>query len=404
MLKDYIVIAFGSMRKRFLRTLLTMLGIFIGIAAVVSLISLGQGMQNAINAQFAGIGSDKIIIQAATAGMGPPGANVANPLTKDDLELVSRTSGVKASFGRLLRSVSAEYQGESENLFVASMPDVEPDRQLSIDTNTLRVEQGRMLKPADRGKIIVGNNVWAGKQFDKDVTIGSKIYLNGKQFEIIGLMPKIALNIDMAVFMNEEDAREILNEKETLSMIVAQVDANGDMAKVSDRIEREMRRDRHLKEGYEDFTVQTSQELIDSVNTILGVVQAVFIGIALISLLVGGIGIMNTMYTAVLERKRDIGVMKAIGARNRDVMLIFLLESGLLGMAGGGIGVIIGMALSKSVEIIAKGVIGNLIQASFPWYLIVGALAFSFLVGMLSGAFPARQASRLPPVEALRGE
>jgi putative ABC transport system permease protein len=404
MLKDYLVIAFGSMQKRFLRTSLTMLGIFIGIAAVVALISLGQGMQNAINAQFAGIGSDKIIIQAATAGMGPPGANVASPLTKHDLDLVSRTSGIKASFGRLLRSVSADFQGESENLFVASVPDVEPDRQLSIDTNTMKVEQGRMLKPADRGKIIVGNNVWAGKQFAKDVTIGSKFTLNGKQFEIVGLMPKIALNIDMAVFMNEEDAREILNEKEEYSMIVAQVDANSDIAKVSDRIERAMRRDRHLKEGYEDFTVQTSQELIASVNTILGVVQAVFIGIALISLLVGGIGIMNTMYTAVLERKRDIGVMKAIGARNSDVMMIFLLESGLLGMAGGAIGVLIGMGLSKSVELIAKGIIGNLIQASFPWYLIAGALAFSFTIGVVSGTFPARQASKLPPVEALRGE
>ena len=404
MLKDYLVIAFGSMQKRFLRTSLTMLGIFIGIAAVVSLISLGQGMQNAINAQFSGVGSDKIIIQAATAGMGPPGANVAVPLTKHDLELISKTAGVKASFGRILRSASAEYQGETDNLFIASMPDEEPDRQLSIDTNNIKIEQGRMLKPADRGKIMVGNNVWAGKQFSKDVTIGSKITLNGKQFEIVGLMPKIALNIDMAVFMNEEDAREILNEKETYSIIVAQVASNDDVTKVSDRIERAIRRDRHEKEGFEDFTVQTAQELIASINTILGVVQAVFIGIALISLLVGGIGIMNTMYTSVLERKHDIGIMKAIGARNIDVMMIFLLESGLLGMAGGGIGVLIGIGLSKSVEYIAKGVIGNLIQASFPWYLIVGALAFSFIIGMLSGTLPARQASRLPPVEALRGE
>ncbi len=404
MLTDYLVMAFGSMRKRFLRTSLTMLGIFIGIAAVVSLISLGQGMQNAINAQFSSIGSDKIIIQAATAGMGPPGANVAGTIGKHDLDIISRTAGVKAAFGRLLRSVSAEYQGEAENLFVASMPNTEPDRQLSIDANNLRVEKGRMLKQADRKKVVVGNHVWTGKQFSKEITIGSKIFLNGKQFEVIGMMPKIAMNIDRAVFMNEEDAREILGEKEAFSVIVAQAAPNEDITKVADRIERTMRRDRHLKEGYEDFTIQTSKEIFDSVNTILGVVQAVFIGIALISLLVGGIGIMNTMYTAVLERKRDIGIMKAIGARNSDVMIIFLLESGLLGMTGGAIGILIGAGLSKSVEIIAAGMIGNLIKASFPWHLILGALAFSFLVGMVSGALPARQASKLPPVEALRGE
>ncbi len=404
MLKDYFLIAFGSMRKRFLRTSLTMLGIFIGIAAVVSLVSLGQGMQNAINAQFASIGTDKVIIQGATAGFGPPGSNTAGIIDKHDLELVKKTQGVSRATGRLLRSVTLEYDGETNNPLILSMPEDSEDRALAIEANNLRVEQGRMLKTSDSGKIVLGNNNWDTKRYAKQPEVGSKMTLNERQFEVIGLMPKIAVNIDMTILINEEDAREILDEKEQHSMIVAQVSANEEPSKVAERISRTMRRDRHQKEGFEDFTVETSEEVIDSVNTIIGVVQAVFIGIALISLFVGGIGIMNTMYTAVLERKRDIGVMKAIGARNRDVMLIFLLESGLLGMTGGAIGILIGMGLSKSVEVIARGVIGNLIQASFPWYLIIGALAFSFIVGMLSGVLPARQASLLPPVEALRGE
>ena len=147
--------------------------------------------------------------------------------------------------------------------------------------------------------------------------------------------------------------------------------------------------------------MQTSEELIKSVNTILGVVQAIFIGIAAISLLVGGIGIMNTMYTSVLERTHDIGIMKAIGARNSDILSIFLLESGLLGLAGGAIGVLLGVGLSKLVEYFGSQSVGML-QASFSWHLIGGALAFSFIVGMISGALPARQASRMHPVEALR--
>ncbi|MEM2916484.1 MAG: ABC transporter permease [Candidatus Woesearchaeota archaeon] len=404
MLKDYLIIAFGSMRKRFLRTSLTMLGIFIGIAAVVSLISLGQGMQDAINAQFASIGTDKIIIQGATAGFGPPGSNTAGIIDKHDLDIVKRTAGVKRAAGRLLRTVTGEFEGESDNILALSMPEEPEDRALAEEANNLRVEQGRMLKPDDRKKAVVGNNIWNSKKFSKKMTIGSKLLLNGEKFEIIGLMPKIATNVDMVVLINEEDAREIMNEDEQFSMIAAQVVPGEAPSKVADRISRAMRKDRHQKEGFEDFTIKTSEEVIKSVNTILGVVQAVFIGIALISLLVGGIGIMNTMYTAVLERKKDIGIMKAIGARNRDVMLIFLLESGLLGMAGGAVGIVIGMGLSKTVEIIATGIIGNLLKASFSWYLIVGALAFSFLVGMISGVLPARQASRLPPVEALRGE
>ncbi len=404
MLKDYLVIAFSSMRKRFLRTSLTMLGIFIGIAAVVSLISLGQGMQDAINAQFASIGTDKIIIQGATAGFGPPGSNTAGIIDKHDLDIVKRTPGVSRAAGRLLRTVTVEFEDESDNLMVLSMPEEPDDRALAEEANNLRVEQGRLLKPADRKKVVVGNRVWNSKKYSEKMAIGSKLLLNGEKFEVVGLMPKIAANVDMVLLINEEDAREIMNEEDQFSMIAAQVVPGETPSKVADRISRAMRRDRHQKEGFEDFTIKTSEEVIESVNTILGVVQAVFIGIALISLLVGGIGIMNTMYTAVLERKKDIGIMKAIGAKNSDIMLIFLLESGLLGMAGGAVGILIGMALSKAVEIIATGIIGNLLKASFSWYLIAGALAFSFLVGMVSGALPARQASRLPPVEALKGE
>jgi putative ABC transport system permease protein len=224
------------------------------------------------------------------------------------------------------------------------------------------------------------------------------------QFEVVGLLDKIGAGRDDAIIMNEEDMRDLLDEPDQFSAIVAQA-ADGEVpAEVADRVSRAIRRDRHQKVGFEDFTVETSEELIGAINTILGVVQAVFVGIALISLLVGGIGIMNTMYTSVLERTRDIGVMKAIGARNGDVMLIFLMESGLLGMSGGVIGVLIGAGLSKMVEFAAQGFIGNVLQASFPWYLIVGALAFSFGIGVISGVFPARQASKLPPVVALRGD
>jgi len=130
----------------------------------------------------------------------------------------------------------------------------------------------------------------------------------------------------------------------------------------------------------------------------------VLIGIATISLLVGGIGIMNTMYTAVLERTREIGIMKAVGAKNQDIMLIFLLESGTLGLIGGTIGVVLGIGLAKGVEIMAEYGGFGLLKASMSPSLILGALAFSFVVGSISGLLPARRASQLQPVEALRYE
>lgn len=400
MISDYFSLALGSLRKRFLRTLLTMIGIFIGIAAVVSLISLGQGMQSAINAQFASVGTDKVLIQGASAGFGPPGQNTAGSVTEDDLNLVEDVSGVKLAAGRLFQSVNAEYSGQTKIVFGVSLPERDDRRELIAESMNLEIAEGREPKSGDSGKILVGN-AYADEFFTKEVRIGSKIMINDKKFEVVGIAEKSGRFDDM-IFMNEEDLREILGEEDKFNIIVAQTDPGADTDDVSEKISKKMRRDRNQKEGFEDFTVETSQELIDSVNLILGVLQAIFIGIAAISLLVGGIGIMNTMYTAVLERTREIGIMKAVGARNGDILMLFLVESGILGLTGGGIGVLIGMGLSKLVELASRQAIGGLIQAHFPITLIIGALAFSFLVGTISGLFPAIQASKLQPVEAFR--
>src|SRR5574341_1247825 len=398
MLKDYFVIALGSLKKRFLRTSLTMLGIFIGIAAVVALISLGQGMQAAINAQFASIGTDKITVQGVQAGFGPPGQNTAGKVTESDLDLVRSVPGVKRAAGRLLRSVNVELADEVDVLFAGSVPEESEDRDLVVESLDINIAHGRMLKPGEKGKLIVGEHLWTEKHFPKDIVVGTRLLINGKAYEVVGLLDKGAAFINSAILLNADDLEQLTNSGDELSAIVAQVVPGEVPSDVADRVLRAIRRDRHQKEGFEDVNVETSEELIDSINTILGVVQAVFIGIAAISLLVGGIGIMNTMYTSVLERTRDIGIMKAIGARNSDVLWIFLLESGLLGMAGGVVGIALGIGLSKLVEFIGQGFAGSLLKASFPLSLILGALAFSFVIGAVSGVFPARQASKLPPV------
>ncbi len=404
MWKDYFFIAFGSLRKRFLRTSLTMLGIFIGIASVVALISLGQGMQNAINGQFASIGTDKVTVQGADAGFGPPGQNTAGVIDESDLRIVRSTQGVDRAAGRLLKSVTTEFNDEVRVIFASSLPHDVEGRDLVEDSLNLELFSGRLLKSADSGKIVLGNGVWT-EAFDEQIVVGDKIILNGKTFDVVGVLDKGAAFANDALFLNERDMRDIVDvNNDEFSMIVSQVSPGAVPSEVADRVERAMRRDRGQKEGFEDFRVSTSEELINSINTILGVVQAVFIGIAAISLLVGGIGIMNTMYTSVLERTREIGIMKAIGARNSDILWIFLLESGLLGMAGGAIGVVLGMGMSKAVELAGRQVLGDLLTASFPLWLIVGALMFAFVIGCISGVFPAKEASSKSPVDALRGD
>ena len=399
---DYFRISIGSLKNRSLRTWLTMIGIFIGVAAVVALISLGEGMKAAVNSQFSSVGTDKIIVQGASAGFGPPGQNTAGIVDKDDLELVRKVSGVSRAAGRIFRSMSLEHSGGKIVTFGASIPEKQDDRELVIEANNIKVEQGRMLKAGEKRKLLVGNHLWTTRHFPKDVLLGSKIKVNDVDFEVVGVLKKIGAGRDEVVFMNEEDLREIVDEKTEYNALIAQ--AQDIPSIVADRILNAIRRDRHQKEGFENVTVETSEDIIKSINTVLGVVQAVFVGIALISLLVGGIGIMNTMYTSVIERTREIGIMKAVGGRNEDVLWIFLIESGLLGLSGGIIGVLIGMGLGKIVEYFAKGMLGSVLKASVSWELVAGVLAFSFAVGMVSGALPARQASKMPPVDALRRE
>jgi putative ABC transport system permease protein len=201
-----------------------------------------------------------------------------------------------------------------------------------------------------------------------------------------------------------ETARELFNEPKLDSMLIAQTEKGVEPARVGKEVNKKLRDRRNQKEGEEDFLVQTPEQLQATFGSILAVLQIVVIGIAAISLLVGGIGIMNTMYTSVVERTREIGIMKAVGARNSDVWLIFLTESGMLGLVGGTLGVLVGVSLAYAAQLAAAANGLELFKANFEPALIIGALLFSFVVGAVSGTLPARQAASLKPADALRYE
>jgi putative ABC transport system permease protein len=393
-----------NLRQRSLRSWLTMIGIFIGIAAVVALISLGQGMKVAISAQFVGLGADTITVQAAGGGFGPPGSYQASLITDDDLRAIKRTQGIDAAFGRLIEAVSVKVDDNQYFGYLVSLPEEMEDYRLSLVVPTkLETDKGRMVVPGDGNRLVIGNDLSTKDRYGKRLRVGDKITVQDTDFEVVGVLKKTGNpQYDGTLFASEDAVREVTGEPEKLGIILAKADTGVSVDAAVANIEKELRREREVEKGEEDFSVESSQDILKSLNKILGAVQAVLIGIAAISLLVGGVGITNTMYTAVLERTKEIGVMKAIGARNSDVLTIFLIESGLLGMAGGAIGVAIGMGLAFMVQAIAAQVWGTaLIEAHFSFLLIFGSLAFSFIVGAIAGLTPARQAAKMHPVEAL---
>ncbi len=404
MLKDYFIFSVKSLRKRKLRSWLTMIGIIIGITAVVSLIGIGQGLKVAISSQFGDIGTDKLAVMAS-GGMGPPGTGVVTPLTKDNVKKIEQVNGVKTAVGRLVRSGKLVYNDHAMFGMAGSMAEG-TDRKLIEDTLNLEAEDGRLLRDGDSKKTVLGSNLGEEEAgFGKQIVVGSKVFIQDEAFEVVGLLEKKgSFLIDGIVLVEEDDLRKILDiPNEEYDVIAVQVQPNADIKEVQENIEKLMRKERDVKKGEEDFTVQTPQAVLAQVNSTLFAVQLFVYIIAAISIVVGGIGIMNTMFTSVLERTKEIGIMKSIGARNSTVFSLFFIESGLIGSIGGIIGAIIGVSVAMGLAFVGRLALGSeLIRAEISVWLVLGSIFGSFLLGSIFGVIPAVNASKLNPVDALR--
>ena len=400
---DSFILAIKNIRHRRLRSWLTMIGIFIGIAAVISLIGLGEGLRGTITSQFGFLGSDVLSVQAEGLGMaGPPGTGVIDPLTTDLTKKIEKVPGVETAFNRYVESGTLEFRDKYGIGFAASVPEGE-HRKIFEEMSNLKAEQGRLLKDGDGRRIVLGNS-FADEDFF-GVKAGDRVLLNDIKYEVVGILEKKgSFMVDMAVFVNENILIDDLGaDREKVNIIAVKVKDVNDIDKVQEDIEKLLRKERGVKEGEEDFSVQSPQATLESLNDILFGVQLFVTIIAVISLLVGGIGIMNTMYTAVIERTKEIGIMKAIGAKNMDVFSIFFFESGFMGFVGGLIGIALGLGIAYGLAFAGRLILGvDLIQAHVSITLIIETLVFSYVLGTLFGVLPAVRASRLRPVESLR--
>ncbi|MFP4424101.1 MAG: ABC transporter permease [Candidatus Woesearchaeota archaeon] len=403
MILDLFRVSLRNLARRRTRSYLTMIGIFIGIAAVVSLIGLGEGLRTAITSQFGFLGTDMLTIQAKGVTAGPPGTGAATPLEQDLVREIEDVDGLETVFGRYITSAKTEVDDFSFVSFVGSIPNDEARRTFERMFN-LEAEKGRLLKDGDNNKVMLGNDFMESTSNRDGLRVGDSITIKDKEFEIVGFIEKKgSFTVDSIVFMNEDTMKDLFEIDETVDVIIAKARDVDDIPKIKEDIEKVLRKERDVDLGDENFEVQTPEGTLETLNSTLFAVQLFVTIIALISILVGGIGITNTMYTSVLERTKEIGILKSIGARNSMVFSIFLMESGLLGMMGGLIGILLGLSLAYGLAGIARVTLGiDMIQAQVSLLLIAGSLVFSFLIGTISGALPAYQASKKNPVDALR--
>ena len=404
-MKDYFILALKNLKHRGVRSWLTLLGIFIGVTAVVSLISLGAGLQAAVDAQF-GISSTQVIsIQAGGVNsFGAPGSGVVNKLTTADADAIERISSVEMAIPRNLETVRVEFNDRLSIMSAISIPYGE-EKKRGWEVMDLEAEKGRLLQDSDLKKVVLGNNFYLDSNgFDRGVETGEKILINDEKFEVVGILKKKGSFIfDSAILINNDILEDLTGYGDEVDLIVAVVKDGDLMDRAAADIEKLLRNRRDVDEGEEDFEISTPEAMMETVNSVLGGVQAFIVIIASISILVGALGIVNTMTTSALERRKEIGIMKAIGATNGQVFIQFFFESGMLGLVGGLVGIVFGTLIGVVGVVGINRFLGAELSPIIDFILIGGALVGSFVIGAIAGIVPAMNAANQNPVEALRG-
>jgi putative ABC transport system permease protein len=318
-------------------------------------------------------------------------------LNEDNIDMVESVNGVEIAIGILFKSVPIKYK--KENLIGSVMGIRSKDTEnIFSEMKVFEIDRGRYFKSGERGVAFLGKKA-AENLFEKEVNIGDSLYVKGEKFRVIGILKSTANNQrDNAVFIPMEQLREITGSKDALTMIFAKVSDTSKIEEIAEKIEEEL--DEEYGEGY--YQATTSQQIAENVGSIFAILSFVLGGIASIALIVAGVGIANTMFTSVMERTKEIGVMKSIGATNYNVMEIFLVESALIGFFGGAIGSILGLLISQIITVAAGSFLPVPFKAVVTIEMIIMSLLFSFFVGIVSGIWPARRAAKLQPVDALR--
>jgi len=400
MKKQAIKYSLNNLKQRKTRSLFTIISILVGITTIFIFISFGLGLYSYVQEMTSSSSANKIIIQAK--GMSIVGMDTTFKLTDDDLKAIEKTAGVYEASGIYFKTAEVK---QGKELFYTMIIGYDPKKPLIIDTYNFGIEQGRELKSEDNSVVLGYNYQIKDKIFSKPYSLGNKIEIQGTKVKITGFYEKLGSAPDDAQIYVTNDFIKKLYSNETLSYswIVAKVDTS-DIDKVVKNVENNLRKQRNLEKGKEDFFVQSFSDMMETYMNILNMIIGFVILIALISVLVSGINTSSTMITSVLERKKEIGIMKSIGAKNSNILSIFLFESSFLGFIAGCLGVFFGWLISLTGGIILDKLDYGFLSPSFSIWLFLGCIVFATLTGAISGVAPAINASKVNPVEALRYE
>ncbi|SNQ60352.1 ABC transporter permease [Candidatus Methanoperedens nitratireducens] len=411
---DILLLSLSHVKKSRMRSWLTITGVIIGVASVVAIISIGQGMQENMQQRLGNFGADIItVIPGYFRAVGAHSemhtdrsvsTSSSINLTDNDYKVIKQVPGVLYVNGIVSGKADLKYDNEKT---VVSITGVDTSVWRLMDTTG--IEEGRYLQVGDSNSVVVGYSLARGT-FLQPITLNRPITIGGKNFRVVGILKQsggFGGGSDTGIYMPAEMARGVITEKvannQFTSLIIKASDASL-VESVRADIEQKLMSSRQVNPRTKDFTVIAQALIREQMSSVTQTLSLFLSAIAAVSLLVGAIGIANTMFMSVMERTKQIGLLKAMGGSEREIMKLFLIESGIFGLVGGIIGAGFGAAISLLIPYLgiqALGFGGDL-RATITAQTIFFALGFSVVIGVLSGIIPARHAAKMRPVDALR--
>lgn len=404
---ENIKIAFQSLFLNKLRSALTMLGIIIGVGAVVAVMSIGTGAQNSVVKSIQGIGSNLIIVMPGNRQSDMGALNQFSSAGKESLKLKDveaiqkEAKHIEGVIPVILSAAPVSYMNKGSNVSIYASSE-EAEKVYNFE-----MASGNFFSKSDIANssnvAILGKTV-KDKLFGDSYPIGKTIKIMGKNFKVIGTAKSKGTNTfgqdqDNTIAIPITTAMNKLYGQNYLNLIMAKTENEKDIDLASEEVTRILRKQHGIKQDEkEDFNIQSQTEILNTLSAVTNIFTIAISSIAAISLLVGGIGIMNIMLVSVTERTREIGIRKAIGAKNKDILTQFLTESVVLSLTGGILGIIFAFIISMLLNKYTP------ISTSVSTYSVILAISFSTFVGLFFGIYPAMRAARLSPIEALRYE
>lgn len=391
---ESIRLVYNNMIEKKGRVFLTLTGIIIGIFTFTFFIFVSQGLSNAITEQFNSVGLNILGVQKAGNSQGPGGDGITDTDVAKVKQVVRNYQYVAPG-----TFYTAPFEYGREKQFVVSL--AYPDQYVDdvIQDLDIEIEEGRELRAGDRGSITLGYKI-AKEAFEKEIRVGSSLKIGEDNFRVIGIGKERGdLFIDNAIFMNYDDIKKVSGQ-DTYSVIRIKFKDGTDLDFYKEAIENKLNPNKDEKE----YSVTSSAQAIEQFNQILGLLTAIIVFISSIALLVGGINVMNTMYSNVIERINEISVMKALGATNSDIRNLFLIESSVLGILGAIIGFMSSFSLAKIVSIAIESQFGYVVPIYFDIVFFIEVILVTAFLAMSFGTYPAVRASHINPADNLKDE